>query len=417
MLEWRAKTSRTTLPQDCPSLGLSVRPYLLAIAASAVLFPTALVAQDEHVILADGPPLWGDNPRVVEELRIGSLAGDENYMFGLAAGVAVTADGDIWVSDRILGTVRRYTRHGVHIGDVGRKGAGPGEFNYLMDLRILADGSVAVWDPMNNRVHIFDEQGDFLSDFRVPVAGMVGGRDLQTIETDTAGNIYAIGFIPPYPDPGAARRFWIRYDTDRDSADTLWIPRPEREGTYHAIRSGTAMSPLGYLVQARNDEYLFRFTGGGKELVIRRTSEPVRYHRAERREAQLFEDHYAARNGQAPRRIPSTKPVWKSFEVDTEGRLWVERYALGEPVEETEADRESRLEYDNPPRTWGEPVVYDVIRSDGRFLGTVRFPTGPGIRPSSRINVALARGHYVWTIERGPYDEHYVVRYRIEPSS
>jgi hypothetical protein len=70
-----------------------------------------------------------------------------------------------------------------------------------------------------------------------------------------------------------------------------------------------------------------------------------------------------------------------------------------------------------PPITWKQPVVFDVIEPNGRFLGTVAIP---GVRKSpydSFPRIVRARDMTVWTIELGEFDEQYVVRYRIVPGN
>ena len=97
-------------------------------------------------MVADGPPVWGPSPTLVEEARIGPLMGQAEYAFGRVGGLAVTGDGTIWVSDVQRGAVRRYTADGVYIDQIGRKGEGPGEFVAPANLRVLPDASVIVWD-------------------------------------------------------------------------------------------------------------------------------------------------------------------------------------------------------------------------------------------------------------------------------
>ena len=70
-----------------------------------------------------------------------------------------------------------------------------------------------------------------------------------------------------------------------------------------------------------------------------------------------------------------------------------------------------------PPLTWGEPRVFDVIDPAGRFLGSVTVPNSAAAGSARRVRLALASGMSIWTIEYGPFDESYVVRYRIVPGS
>src|SRR5687767_4290998 len=153
----------------------------------AVLLPAAVTAQDTLVVRADNPPVWGASPRLVEELRIGKADGDARYVFGYVSTVLEAPDGTIWVADRQRAAVRRYSATGEHLGDVGRRGQGPGEFTYIAEMRLLPGGRVAVLDPFNRRIHVFGPDGRFLSAMPSPV-GVAGGQ--ESMEVDTAGRLY-----------------------------------------------------------------------------------------------------------------------------------------------------------------------------------------------------------------------------------
>ena len=174
-----------------------IRPLLCSTLLLSGL-PQHALAQDTLTVKVRDDPVWGTHPQLVEELRIGAMEGDPDYTFGVVAGVATDVDGTLWVSDRLFGTLRRYTPEGRHVDDVGRKGKGPGEFNYLMDLRRLPNGDVAVWDPINTRIHVFQADGTFARDITVPVPGMLGLP--QNFEVDSAGRFYAVSM--DFPEDG-----------------------------------------------------------------------------------------------------------------------------------------------------------------------------------------------------------------------
>lgn len=81
-------------------------------------------------------------------------------------------------------------RNGKHLFDLGKRGAGPGEFNLPRDVAIGKGGKLYVVDGGNFRVQIFDREGKYLSSF-----GSVGkqlGNFARPKEaaTDPAGNVY-----------------------------------------------------------------------------------------------------------------------------------------------------------------------------------------------------------------------------------
>lgn len=76
---------------------------------------------------------------------------------------------------------------------------------------------------------------------------------------------------------------------------------------------------------------------------------------------------------------------------------------------ETPGEQALRERYDGVRREWRRPRVYDVIHPSGCYLGRVQFP-------NRDTTIEEARGNLVWVVEKGSFDEPYVVRYRIAPN-
>lgn len=168
-------------------------------------------AQEIETVVVDGPPVWGEDVRVVEEVRIGTVLGAAEYAFGLIGSVAVTDAGTIWVGDRQLGALRRYRPDGTYIDQIGREGEGPGEFEYPFGMRVLADGSVAVWDDGLLRVTRFTDDGTYIDSFSPPTHRT--GGNVEEFEVDAEGNLYILATnlasLSREFDPRNIRRFWL----------------------------------------------------------------------------------------------------------------------------------------------------------------------------------------------------------------
>jgi hypothetical protein len=384
----------------------------------AFLHPVQVAAQDTLIVVADNPPVWGAAPQLVEELRIGVLDGDARYQFGSVENVVEVSDAEVWVADETLGVIRRYSLTGVHLGDVGRKGQGPGEFKSMDGMRLLPDGRVALLDISNGRIHLFDEAGHLTGDYRSPNIGL--HIFPQPLEVDTAGRLYvkdadrsSLGPNLPF------LAYWIRLSSSGEILDTVPAARITREGSTVPY---SLISPLGYLLQGRNDEYALHWPlRDGRTVRIERSWTPVPYDSDERKELQA---RYDAVFGPGEREVPQFKHPWSIFRVDGDGRIWIERNAAAERI--PEAEREERRQNPGlpgmpagpfPPITWRQPAVYDVIEPTGRFLGSVTVPRGFRANFNSDApELAFAQGTTLWTIEKGQFDEEYVVRYRITSS-
>lgn len=369
----------------------------------------ALMVQDTLMVQANNPPVWGESPRLVEEMRVGTAAGEEAYSLGYVVGVVPTGDGGVWVLDGMNHVLRRYDSNGVHLTSVGRKGHGPREFEHVTGITRTDDG-LAVYDPGNSRISLFESTGEFRGTIRTPNRGIIGG-DPTLLYHD--GSLHIMDFRV---EPRTA--FWLRLAEDPTiPPDTVYYhPPSDLVGSYHPTRTTSTAGPSIGFVEGRNDAYTLRLTGSTRPALIQRPHTPVAYKRAEKKEAQTFEELYADRRGKPARRMPTHKPVFQDLRLDQDDRIWVFRYVEGEQLrQKSEEITNEFFGGSTPTGVWGQPVVADVISITGEFLGTLTFPSSASnIRRRTRL--ANADDLTVWTIEKGEFDEEYVVRYRIEPS-
>ncbi len=82
---------------------------------------------------------------------------------------------------------------GKHIRTMGNRGHGPGEFNFPSALCVAPDGSLFVSDMLNFRVQQFDRTGQLVGSFGQLGTGMPGSFDkIKGIAFDAFGNIYVV---------------------------------------------------------------------------------------------------------------------------------------------------------------------------------------------------------------------------------
>jgi DNA-binding beta-propeller fold protein YncE len=85
------------------------------------------------------------------------------------SGVAVAADGTLFVIDSFQDHIRVFDREGNPVATWGESGDGPGQFRfhvsgggYYGDLAIGPDGNLYVMEPFNNRIQVLNPDGAFL---------------------------------------------------------------------------------------------------------------------------------------------------------------------------------------------------------------------------------------------------------------
>ena len=129
------------------------------------------------------------------------VAGNGPDTFNRPTGVAVAADGDIFVTDG-HGTndrVVKFSSDGRFIKTWGRTGTGPGEFDQPHDISIGGSrGRVFVADRSNNRVQIFDQDGNFIAawtQFGRPSALHVAADDTLYVSDSMSNSTLNPGYV------------------------------------------------------------------------------------------------------------------------------------------------------------------------------------------------------------------------------
>lgn len=92
--------------------------------------------------------------------------------FNLPAGIAVAANGDIFVADGYANCeVHRFSADGKHLKSWGSPGSGPGEFTLPHGAWVDSKGQVLIADRENNRIQVFSQDGDFISQWPSEMIG------------------------------------------------------------------------------------------------------------------------------------------------------------------------------------------------------------------------------------------------------
>ena len=167
------------------------RPMNLTIAGDALYVPEYFNDRIQ-VFGLDGTPR-----------RIIGTPGDGPGQFNAPGGVAVAANGDLFVADFYNHRVQRLTADGQFIrqwGITGKIGIGAGSFNYPTDVALGADGTLYVADGYNDRIQAFAADGRFLrkwgGPFAMDIFGPFNGWFAVTTSVVTApdGTVFVADF-------------------------------------------------------------------------------------------------------------------------------------------------------------------------------------------------------------------------------
>jgi sugar lactone lactonase YvrE len=162
------------------------------------------------------------------------VAGNGPDTFDQPTGIAVARNGDIFVTDG-HGTndrVVKFSKDGRFIKTWGKTGSAPGEFNQPHDICIDSHGRVYVADRSNRRIQIFDQEGNFIDQWK-----QFGGPSAIFVSKD--GVVYASDSMSNSKNnPGRQRGIFI--GRARDGSLTAFIPDPEPEKQETVFISGAS---------------------------------------------------------------------------------------------------------------------------------------------------------------------------------
>ena len=376
---------------------------------------------DTTIVRTLSGSVWGVEATLVPEVSIGELEGPDEYLFGQIWSLAVDDDRNVYVFDEQAQHVRVFDANGTYMRTVGGRGEGPGEFSRAEAIAVFPDGRLAVRDPGNMRVQVFDS---------------------DTGETDeweyNSGNAYRAG-SPLYTDV-RGRTFLLTTDQSRDNIVILLgsegvhldtLPEPSMDYERFTVRaehvteesssSVTALVPFthaffwavhpsGHFLTGLSSDYSIDLGRDEGVLRIKRDYDPVPVSDGER-------DHERASLVRMIRfsvpdwtwdgsPIPDHKPVFQELLAGRDGRIWVRLSTEGQRVENENHDPENPF---SDPVIWRTPIRYDVFESDGTYLGVVVPPDDYSASPDPVID-----GDRVWAVTRDELGVERVVRYRIE---
>lgn len=127
-----------------------------------------------------------DDFSLEEEVSIGEVEGQEEYMFQTIFSLAVSEKGDIYVLDYKANHIKMYDMDGKYIKTIGRSGRGPGEFQVPRYMACTEQDQIMVGDI--NRISYFSLDGEFLTS--TPTLGVVIVQDI-----DQEGNIFVTEIV------------------------------------------------------------------------------------------------------------------------------------------------------------------------------------------------------------------------------
>lgn len=262
-------------------------------------------------------------------------------------GASRLPDGSIVVADLGDAPLRRFRADGSLDARLARKGAGPGEMDYLARL-FRCGNELITYDIEGRRISVFSLEGTYLREFRFAVPD---GQQVPYISACNAEGRFAhLGWGAMRPQAGTHRDtvpVWTTATPDGPAGIIDSIPSSERWGqTYNGRIVGSMPLPFGRqpVVGIGSDRI---YVGSGDTFMIRTyafdgtridslhlaaTLQPVTpddiRDRIERYVAERGESERASMERESAEIIyPSTHAAYTALAVDADDHVWVRAYA------------------------------------------------------------------------------------------
>jgi len=126
----------------------------------------------------------------VYEGQWGSFGSGNGY-FDDPEGIAVGANGYVYVADQDNDRVQYFTPTGSYLGKWGSSGPQNGEFSGLFGIAVAPNGNVYAADSGNHRIQYFTPTGSFLGKWGSDGTGNGQFRGLREIAVSSSGTVYA----------------------------------------------------------------------------------------------------------------------------------------------------------------------------------------------------------------------------------
>jgi DNA-binding beta-propeller fold protein YncE len=229
-----------------------------SFGAGLLVFPHGMHAdRDGNVWVTDGLGRDGKGHQVFKFspdgqilLRLGKagIAGDGPDEFNAPSAVVTAPNGDIFVADGHGGNTNarivKFTKDGKFIKTWGRKGSAVGEFDIPHAIAMDSRGRLFVGDRNNNRIQIFDQDGNFIDQwmqFSRPSGIFIDRNDVIYVADSESESVAK---------NHAGWKRGIRIGSARDGSVTAFIPDPVETTTGTSAAEGVAADTAGNIYGA-----------------------------------------------------------------------------------------------------------------------------------------------------------------------
>ncbi len=330
-------------------------------------------------IVSSSRPAWDSgNAWLIDTTPLRAVGGDERdslAMLQLVAGAMRQSDGTVVVADRGSSQLKYFDVSGQLVRTVGRKGSGPGEFEYIAWLQACGGDSAFVADIGNRLVSVIAPDGRLVRRFTVETSE--GSGTPFTTSCARSGRLVTTGwgdvrraleqprpFRPDVPVDLSSVRDGVTPRSLGRFPGTEMVPLPGGGGPRAGGRwLHVAMGSNALWLAPNDGRGLLRYDSLGTLTRVARYGDgdpPLTAADARFLTRVILDSLLIARQrAQVERELavhpfPDRLPQHFALMVDARDHLWVQR----------------------PPRATDPDPAWDVLSPDGVWLGGIALPRG-----------------------------------------
>jgi DNA-binding beta-propeller fold protein YncE len=137
-------------------------------------------------LIISAKPAYGINLTYVKHLF------DITHNFSEPSDVSVSEDGHIYVVDGVNNKIKVFNKQGEFVFSFGRKGSRHGEFKFPLGIHIDTRDRIYIADSGNHRIQIFNHRGNFLKQINIPSKNGISSEPTDITVDERRNRCYVV---------------------------------------------------------------------------------------------------------------------------------------------------------------------------------------------------------------------------------